>query len=156
MAPRLLIEVCCGPRSKLGDSRYRDNGDCRVVRITILDDFRLDTGLAKAMNAIDEFHGPPSAILAWISLPCTGGCAWQHVNLIKVKDHKVRMRELFKEFQLLFVNVKVFTQKLSDVGAHFAYEWPRGCAFWRLPVVQECTVTRLLLRLSLRLTLFQH
>ena len=72
-------------------------------------------------------------VLLWLSLPCTGGTSWSHVNLKipsaarKVMKHVKLMKKLWKAFER-------FCQ-LLDRDFDVAIEWPQNCRYWRFPRV---------------------
>ena len=74
---RHIVEFCCGPNSKIGDKRYQRDG-CQVTRITEDDDVTTNKGLYKAIQAVRQEN-----CLLWVSIPCTGGSPWQHINAKK-------------------------------------------------------------------------
>ena len=48
---RTIIELCCGPRSKLSDPRYEEQG-CNCVRITETHDLTTDVGMDYAIRQV--------------------------------------------------------------------------------------------------------
>ena len=72
-------------------------------------------------------------VLLWLSLPCTGGTSWSHVNLKipsaakKVMNHVKTMKKLWKAFER-------FVQRLTR-DFEVAIEWPQNCRYWRFPRV---------------------
>ena len=82
---RILIEVCCGPNSKLGDTsrRHAKGPGCIVIRITEQDDITSPKTRKRVIDQVNDVlrkHGPSVKILVWASIPCTGGSPWQRVN----------------------------------------------------------------------------
>ena len=70
-------------------------------------------------------------VLLWLSLPCTGGTSWSHVNLKipsaakKVMKHVKTMKKLWKAFERF---VQLLTRSFE-----VAIEWPQNCRYWRFP-----------------------
>ena len=48
------------------------------TRVTESQDFTTDIGLK---HAVDKVTSAKPATLLWVSMPCTGGSAWQRINL---------------------------------------------------------------------------
>ena len=72
-----LVHCCCDQGSLLSRPRV-EGGPTNFVDITAADDFTSDAGFAKAKAAIT---GPESTF--FYCSPCTGGSAWQRLNLAK-------------------------------------------------------------------------
>ena len=72
-------------------------------------------------------------LLIWASLPCTGGCSWQHVNILtnreKVEDHH-------KLFLKLLKSLKSFMRIMKPFNPELAMELPKTCYYWKWAVVQ--------------------
>ena len=129
---RLLVEICCSPLSKLSDVSREAAVGCRVIQFTekhsLLDeDYQLYVA-----SIVNDF--PVSKdVLLWLSLPCTGGTSWSHVNLKipsaakKVMKHVKTMKRLWKAFER-------FIQRLTR-DFEVAIEWPQNCRYWRFPRV---------------------
>ena len=67
---RVIIEICCGEDSRLGQpTNY--SGGCLIIRVTISDDISTDKGVRKVRQALIDHNSLP--ILVWVSIPCTGG-----------------------------------------------------------------------------------
>jgi len=66
---RVLIELCAGSQSRLGQPREQAAG-CYMVRITADDDLTSIAGVQKVLDVITEYFDKP--ILIWVSIPCTG------------------------------------------------------------------------------------
>ena len=93
---RILIEVCCGPNSKLGDTSRKQAKGCIVFRITEQDDItspKTRKRITDLVNDVLRKHGPKVRVLVWASIPCTGGSPWQRVNkhipsaAVKIEGH---------------------------------------------------------------------
>ena len=129
---RLLVEICCGPMSKLSDVSREAAVGCRVIQFTekhsLLDeDYQLYVA-----SIVNDF--PVSKdVLLWLSLPCTGGTSWSHVNLKipsaakKVMKHVKTMKKLWKAFER-------FVHRLTR-DFEVAIEWPQNCRYWKFPRV---------------------
>ena len=74
-------------------------------------------------------------VLLWLSLPCTGGTSWSHVNLKipsaakNVMKHVKTMKKLWKAFER-------FCQLLNR-DFDVAIEWPQNCRYWRFPRIMK-------------------
>ena len=120
--PRTLIEFCCGHDSVLGEQTQHSRG-CRCVRITEEDDATTANGINKAKKAI----GGPNTLL-WSSIPCTGGCPWQHVNK-HFPGGAARLRKRHSLFRKLWDAFIVVAARVIRSGGHVAIEWPSSCAY---------------------------
>ena len=64
------------------------------------------------------------------SLPCTGGCSWNHINkdnpggIERIKDHQ----RLFKR---LFFNATWLIEKIEDICPIITMELPTGTEYWK-------------------------
>ena len=67
---RVLIELCAGSQSRLGQPRKHAVGCC-TVRVTADDDLTSVKGVQKVLDVITEYFDKP--ILIWVSIPCTWG-----------------------------------------------------------------------------------
>eukprot|EP00959_Pyramimonas_sp_CCMP1952_P360229 7543198-Pyramimonas_sp.AAC.1 len=67
---KLILENCCGPHRKIGNSINFADNSCRVIRYTESVDMRTDGGKNNALTDIKEFNG--IHISPWGSIPCTG------------------------------------------------------------------------------------
>ena len=71
-----------------------------------------------------------------VSLPCTGGCAWQHMNMKYASKRPAieEQRKLF--FELLTEAVKV-CQTATDNGGWITFELPASNIYWNSEAVQQ-------------------
>ena len=114
------------------------SGGVAHTRITMDDDFISQKGFDRALFSIRQVASKHTTSLIWVSIPCTGGSAWQRYNLAygspstkdKVKGH----REIF---DLLWANLVKLVQQLEDDRCYIAIEWPRGCSYWLLSRVKS-------------------
>jgi hypothetical protein len=124
---RVLIEWCCGPHSLLGQPSAYSNG-CKVVRLTIDDDFRTTQGLASALRMIRK--RPKGRTLLWSAMPCAGGSPWQTLNiqrgvgLGKIDQH-------WADFRLLWDSFLIAAKTVMDTDGVVTIEWPARCKSWR-------------------------
>ena len=73
--PRTIIEFCCEEDSRIGETAPPG---CAVQRLTKRDKVESRAGFKKCSQLISRANTPT---LLWGSMPCTGGCAYSHVNL---------------------------------------------------------------------------
>ena len=132
---RLLIELCCGPDSKLG-SKPRCSDGCFVDRVTIREDFTTKRGLRFVRRGLRQHYG--SNILIWIAFPCTGGSSWQRINLSRGKPETLqKVQQHWDLFRRLWRNLESIEAEIRSCGARLAIEWPRACSYWNLGYVQQ-------------------
>eukprot|EP00959_Pyramimonas_sp_CCMP1952_P008733 182721-Pyramimonas_sp.AAC.2 len=82
------IEFCSGPNSRLGNQSGTPDEHCEVMRLTEAEDMTTQEGKTFTVAKTEEFeqemkkHGAATdrRTSLWISMPCTGGSPWQHVN----------------------------------------------------------------------------
>ena len=127
---RLLVEVCCSEDSKLGQNRQESSG-CKIIRITEKDDATKESTINELISNIREFHDQGGRkVMIHFSLPCTGGCSWNHINkdnpggIERIKDHQ----RLFKR---LFSNATWLIEKIEDIGPIITMELPSGTEYWK-------------------------
>ena len=127
---RMLVEFCCSDDSKLGQKRKASTG-CKMRRITIKDDATKESTINELVKEIREFHNQGGRkVMCHLSLPCTGGCSWNHINkdnpggLEKIKDHQ-------KLFKVLFNNAKLLIEKIEDIRPIITMELPTSTEYWR-------------------------
>ena len=93
---------------------------------------------SKRIISIRQVASQKTTSLIWVSIPCTGGSAWQRYNLAygtpstkdKVKGHR-------ETFDLLWANLVRLMQELRENQCFIAIEWPRGCSYWLLSRVKS-------------------
>ena len=123
---RRIVEFCCGRNSRLGRP-YPWNSGCETVRITLDNDVTTPKGLSFALKAIKDTH---LKILLWISIPCTGGCSWKHVNKKRGKATRRLIAKRIRDFRLIWsACLKVL--EASRRGCVICLEWPRSCDYWK-------------------------
>ena len=127
---RLLVEICCSPMSKLSDVSREAAAGCRVVQFTVKHSLLDEEYQSYVASIVNDF--PVSKhVLLWLSLPCTGGTSWSHVNLKipsaarKVMKHVKFMKKFWRAFER-------FCQLLNR-DFDVAIEWPQNCRYWRFP-----------------------
>ena len=131
---RLLVEICCSPMSKLSDASRQAAVGCRVIQFTEKHSLLDEEYQSYVASIVNDF--PMSKhVLLWLSLPCTGGTSWSHVNLKipsaakKVMKHVKTMKKLWKAFER-------FCQLLNR-DFDVAIEWPQNCRYWRFPRIMK-------------------
>ena len=136
---RVIVEFCCAEDSKLGEKRNASKG-CYTIRVTEKDDATKQSTikrLCKDLRPLLCDEGGCTAqsrpLLIWASLPCTGGCSWQHINILtnseKVEDHH-------KLFLKLLKSLKSFMRIMKPFNPELAMELPKTCDYWKWAVVQ--------------------
>ena len=127
---RLLVEVCCSENSKLGQNRQTSSG-CKIIRITEKDDATKDSTINDLISSIREFHNQGGRkVMIHFSLPCTGGCSWNHIN----KDNPggvERIRDHQKLFKKLFHNSTWLIESTKDINPVITMELPTGTEYWK-------------------------
>ena len=132
---RTLIEFCCGPDSKLGQTQtIKHAKGCTVIRVMVEHDVATKEGLQFVLDIINKCDGPSTYM--WASMPCTGGTTWNHMNgrtpegLAKIEAH-------VKTFGLIFSAFVTCARALSAKGGQLINAWPTGCEYWRKPRVHK-------------------
>ena len=139
-ATRRIVEFCCEQDSMMGRASGASKG-CEVIRLTIEDDLTSKSGLDKALRAVSDPLLGPNTML-WGSIPCTGGCPWQRINVTRGEATEAKIREHWSVFDSLWENfVKVADRCLSKGGC-VSMEWPQQCMYWKLDRVAEFIRTR--------------
>ena len=144
---RCIIELCTSTDSNMGVIAQQEFSDCLVLRIT--KDHALDSkaGLGDTKQLVTkafELYGPN--VLFWDSHPCTGGCTFQRINLIRAK--RTNNNRALERLQRLHVTQRLLLHNTNDLLEHayrlgrntlpcVAHEWPNSCTYWRLPDVQQ-------------------
>ena len=126
---RLMIEICCGPTSILGEVAKEKYPECEVLRITKNEDLNNIDTRKSILSKAKSYAAVSKPILVWASLPCTGGSTWSHLNLtIEGNREKVlAARKLFAKLWASFVDLSC---GLDRIGAQYAIEWPKNCVYW--------------------------
>ena len=130
---RVMVEFCCSPESTLGQAREASK-HCHVVRVTEADDATksktIQALVSKIHTLCDEGGGTSKPLLLFASLPCTGGCPWQRINVEKVQSHQELFIRLFKSFQSL-------CRMIKSRNPCIAFELPKNCEYWSWDIVKK-------------------
>ena len=134
---RVMVEFCCSPESKLGQAREASK-HCHVVRVTEADDATKSKTIQALVSKIhalcDEGGDTSKPLLLFASLPCTGGCPWQRINVEKnpelVQSHQELFIRLFKSFQSL-------CRMIRSKNPCIAFELPKNCEHWSWDIVKK-------------------
>ena len=104
---RLMIEICCGPTSILGEVAKEKYPECEVLRITKNEDLNNTDTRKSILSKAKSYAAVSKPILVWASLPCAGGSTWSHLNLtIEGNREKVlAARKLFTKLWASFVDL---------------------------------------------------
>ena len=135
-AQRLIVEICCHPKSKLSNTSRKSSEDCTVLQFTEEFDLNDEDNRADMATQVHKHKGDPP--MFWVSLPCTGGTTWTFINMkhpkarLKVLRRIKEFKELWKSFEafLNLINVKFFialewTKRGVGIGS---YLWFKGCS----------------------------
>ena len=63
-------------------------------------------------------------ILLWSAIPCTGGCPWTQVNLLRFAGFRAKLNQHFDLWNKLFDNFAIVAKAVLARGGHLALEWP--------------------------------
>jgi hypothetical protein len=121
---RTLIEFCCGDDSLLGRRRPWSYG-CRIVRVTE----ELDARSMASFTLLSRVT-QCKPCLWWISMPCTGGTPWTHINKYYPRGFQLIRQHVRLVNQLLQV-LKDFVDIWLGHKCYIAIEWPRDCTYWK-------------------------
>ena len=124
---RIIIEFCCGPKSKLGTPTTWSK-DCLVIRITEELDATKQSTLQYVLHTIRTANVP---VMLFVAIPCTGGSPWQNINSKKPGGLR-RMLKHKQLFNKLWNMLEIICEEIHKHKYHFAFEWPKGCSYWRL------------------------
>ena len=126
---RLMIEICCGPTSILGEVAKEKYPECEVLRITKNEDLNNIDTRKSILSKAKSYAAVSKPILVWASLPCTGGSTWSHLNLTIAgnREKVLAARKLFAKLWASFVDLSC---GLDRIGAQYAIEWPKNCVYW--------------------------
>ena len=123
---RLLVEICCSPMSNLSDVSREAAVGSKVIQFTEKQSLLDDEYQLYVASIVNDFP-VSNDVLLWLSLPCTGGSSWSHVNLKIPSAAKKVLRH---------VKTMKFIQLLSR-SFDIAIEWPQNCRYWRFPRVMK-------------------
>ena len=128
---RILVEFCCDPDSKLGQTRHSSRG-CNVVRVTEEQDATKISNIRKLVRQINQLcdEGGDTELLIWALLPCKGGCSWQRINEA-VNPEKVQ-RHKDQYLALLFETSSVTKRHKPAL----AIELPKSCQYRQYAALQ--------------------
>ena len=118
--------------SKLSDVSREAAVGCRVIQFTEKHSLLDDEYQSYVARIVNDFRVSKDVLL-WLSLPCTGGTSWSHVNLKipsaarKIMKHVKTMKRLWKAFERF---IQLLTRSF-DV----AIEWLQNCRYWKFPRV---------------------
>ena len=136
---RVIVEFCCAEDSKLGEKRNASKG-CHVIRVTEKDDATKQSTIKRLCKDLrpllcDEggYKTQSKQLLVWASLPCTGGCSWQHINILTNRE---RVEDHHKLFLKLLKSLKAFMRIMRPFKPELAMELPKTCDYWKWTVVQ--------------------
>ena len=133
-----IVEVCCGPNSVLGEVSPGFEGspaDFNSSRITIEDDFRTEKGLKTALGEIEKASKSEVSVV-WLALPCTGGCPWNNINVMK-PGGDVKIQQHINDFYALASNARILMHRARQLNVMLAWEWPKCCQLWGNPVAEQ-------------------
>ena len=123
-----LIVACTSWGAGVDSRMGRDtpwSSRCDVVRVTREIDITTREGIecAKARSG-EVMH------LTFMSLPCAGGCPWQHINILrggltaeKIEDHKARWHAMMD-------GAEEVAEHNHHLGGYILMEIPSGCGCW--------------------------
>ena len=132
---RTLIEFCCGPESRLGQTEHIQQAKgCTVIRVTLLHDVTTSGGLKFVMDIINNCDGPTTYL--WASMPTAMNPPRIFGRLCPALG-KAKIEEHGKVFNRIFAAFVVCARSLAAKGGHIINEWPTGCEYWRKPKVHK-------------------
>jgi hypothetical protein len=126
-APRVIIEFCCGPDSRIGRPQFVSKS-CKVFRLTLEHDMTTNTGFDYAMSLVERHPG----CFLWGSLPCTAGCSFFNINQVHESawaKHEEQVETYIKLRQNFFDIGRAVLRLKGEV----AWEWPANCQLWGDP-----------------------
>jgi hypothetical protein len=125
---RNMVECCCGEKSYFHEEMKHTEG-CMLTRVTQKHDRTSPEGIAYTYDAVSC---PNTGF--WLSLPCTGGSAWQHVSRLR-PGGEARLRVHYRLFRKLWNACVPIAEFVLANGGTVSIEWPAGCAYWHWPCV---------------------
>ncbi len=114
----------------MGESTLASEG-CRVIRVTINDDF---TSASRLQKALDGITGPQDGV--WMSAPCVGGCAYNEQNWLIGEKTCEKIWQHWIIYIAIKRNMYILFQHCHKVGAMIFNEWPKSCDYWNDPDIQ--------------------
>ena len=124
---RVVLEVCCGERSRISEKRNCRDEHCLCVRVTLSDDMTRDDTLRAVINVLKAYD---VRVLVWFAIPCTGGCPFARINAGRSPKAKLRLGEHWTLFELLWDKAAKVMLAARELGAVIAFEWPTSCEHW--------------------------
>jgi hypothetical protein len=124
-----FIQACCESDNLLAQGA---SNKINVVNVTEDDDF---TKQSTIDDVISMIKGPADVL--FFSAPCTGGSPWQRLNIAKHPHLVGRMRRHWALFRRLWRSLEVVGEHAIAVGAQIHIEWPKHCAYWKVPKVEQ-------------------
>ena len=126
---RLLVEVCCSSESLLGQIASKEFKDCHVARITEKCDLNKPDTRKDIVSLVKSCSKHNIPVLVLVSLPCTGGSSWSHVNLT-LPGNREKVIEARRKFVKLYASFVDMSDGLDKIGVQYAIEWPKHCVYW--------------------------
>ena len=122
---RAIIELCCGPDSRMGESSKESKG-CMVLRVTEADDLTKAATVNYLIAIINRFKKNKIPTLLWASIPCTGGTRCTNLNwargIQKTRDLILSHIALYKK---RFHGLRRISSKVSGPGDTLCYRVAR-------------------------------
>ena len=129
-----MVEFACGDESEIG----------RIAKLKGVDSIRLSKSFAdlstqpgyqRALKSVSKANLP---VHLHGSLPCTPWNRWQNFNIYKcgVEFSKQLAIDRGSSIKMLDRFYKLADRVVSK-GGTVSFEWPRYCAGWDLPVLQQ-------------------
>ena len=129
-----MVEFACHPESNVGKAAVEQQIDS--IRLSKENtDLLTKVGFVKAMDLVDRAV-PPVHLHG--SLPCTPWSRWQSFNIHKcgVEFSKQLAIDRTNSIQMLDHFYKL-AKRVVAKGGTISFEWPRFCAGWDLPLLQQ-------------------
>ena len=119
----VFIELGCEDDSELS-AAVRER--CFAVRITQRYDLT-QRGTKGAIHGIIQLcHLYGIELHVWVSIPCTAGCPWKHIN-----DKLGRPTGDEKLTESLIRAAVPVCDHAAKIGGSFSWEWPKGNLLWK-------------------------
>ena len=135
----VLIEYCCSQNSSLCSEKHATHDGKPVARIRLTEkhDLTKQGGLDYAIRALHHFASCGPRIFLWASVPCTAGCAWQHVNKGQCANHDANQAYHFRVFHKLYRNFIKLADEVKAMKGKIAWEWPDNNSMWKFPKINQ-------------------
>ena len=119
----VFIELGCEDDSELS-AAVREK--CFAVRITQQYDLT-QRGTKGAIHGIIQLcHLYGIELHVWVSIPCTAGCPWKHIN-----DKLGRPTGDEKLTESLIRVAVPICDHAAKIGGPFSWDWPKGNLLWK-------------------------